>query len=78
MLKLTAKIKITGPYIGSTKFDFWKNLQADDILEISVNFKSVGNYVNMFEVVNMRDGSSFRDTQNSLFNYFEKTKHEEI
>jgi hypothetical protein len=78
MLKLTGKIKITGPYTGSTKFDFWKNLQPDDILEISLKFQSVGSYINTFKVVNMRDGSSFRDTQNSLFNYFEKTKHEEV
>ena len=78
MLKLTGKIKITGPYMGSTKFDFWKNLQPDDILEISLKFQSVGSYVNAFWVVNQRDGSSFSDTQNSLINYLKKTKHEEV
>lgn len=77
-MKLTAKIKITGPYKGSTKFDFWKNLQPDDILEISLKLKSIGNYVNTFNVVNQRDNSSFSDTQNSLINYLNKTNHEEI
>lgn len=78
MLKLTTKIKITGPYTGSTKFDFWKNLQPDDILEISLKLKSIGNYVNTFNVVNKRDNSSFSDTQNSLINYLKKTNHEEV
>jgi hypothetical protein len=77
-MKLTTKIKITGPYTGSTKFDFWKNLQPDDILEVSLKFRRVGSYINVFRVTNLRDNSFFEDSQNSLYNYFSKLKYEEV
>jgi len=77
-MKLTTKIKITGPYTGSTKFDFWKDLQPDDILEVSLKFRQVGSYINVFRVTNLRDNSFFEDSQNSLYNYFSKLKYEEI
>ena len=77
-MKLTTKIKITGPYVGSTKFDFWKNLQSNDILEVSLKFRQVGSYINIFRVTNLRDNSFFEDSQNSLYNYFSKLKYEEL
>jgi hypothetical protein len=39
---LRARIKVTKPYKGSTKFEFFKNLKANTVVKIEVELKDPG------------------------------------
>lgn len=41
MLELRQKIKITKPYKGKTKFEFWTNIQVGDIIEIQLPISDI-------------------------------------
>jgi len=64
-------------YQGNTKFSFWTNIQKDDELEISMQFKktiggSNGHYAPLLRIKNLRSMECFKDTLNSLYNYLDK------
>jgi hypothetical protein len=74
MLDLTAKIKVTKPYTGRSKFSFWHNLEDGDILHVIENLKDEGKYMPNVYIKNLRNGDSFLDSRNSICNYLKNIK----
>ena len=76
-------VKVTKPYSGTSKFEFWHNIHVNDILTISVNLKPSGRgrsglYSQNITVTNETDGKKFTDGWNNTVNYLQKLEYEEI
>ena len=74
---LSNTIKVTKEYSGSSKFNFWNNIQVDDTLTVSVNLEHIsrsnhGLHSITVTISNDRDGTKFSSGWNDICNYLKK------
>ena len=83
-LVLSTNIKVISKYTGKSKFDFWKDLEVNDILTIYMELKPTGHsrgriYAPSIKVKNLRTEEIFSATINAIQeNYLSKIKFETI
>ena len=78
MIVLTDKIRITVPYEGKSKFDFWKDIVKGDVLTIAMQLKFTGKYKPTLVITNERTKQKFYESLNMIHNYLEKVAYEEV
>ena len=83
MITLSNKIMITKKYSGKSKFDFWKNLKAGDVINISIILKPTGRgssgiYVPTIKFENKFGNDYFSASFNEACNYLNKVEYENL
>lgn len=78
MLKLQTVILILEKYSGTSKFDFWVNLEPQDHISIEQNLTKVGIYKPNITLTNLRSGEKFKSRIDSMCNYLNKIKFTEL
>lgn len=80
-MKLKNIIIVTEKFKGKTKFQFWNDLQINDILEISILLNGQGGYgkgVARIEFENKTQDRRFGTSISDSKNYLNKIKYQEI
>jgi hypothetical protein len=80
---LRTKAIVTETYKGKSKYDFWKNLQVGDTIEVSTQIRKYfrgGNGLNAtnLTIKNERSGEIFKSTMSMTVNYLYQIKYKEI
>jgi len=81
---LSNRVKVTSPYKGKSKFDFWNDLQVGDTLVIYMELKhsgwgSKGNLmptINVMLIEEVEEPKTFSGSFNDINNYLSKIDHE--
>ena len=68
-------------YKGKSKFDFWNNIDLDDVIEVSMELRDPGRngnskYATMIRFRNMRTDEKFHASLAEAMKYLEKLPHE--
>lgn len=82
-MKLKSRALVTEEYKGQSKYDFWKNIKVDDVLQVSTTIRKYfrgGNGLNATQILieNERTGETFKSTMSMAYNYLSQIKYEEI
>ena len=82
-MNLRTRAVVTDTYKGKSKYDFWKNLQIGDTIEVSTRIKKYhrgGNGLNATDlnIKNERTGEIFKSTMSMTVNYLSQIKYEEL
>lgn len=81
---LSTKIRILKKYCGSSKFDFWNNIDEDHILRVCIELKPVcrgrsGLHSPSITVFNdSLIPQKFTDGWNNVVNYLSKIEYKEV
>ena len=71
--KLENKFKVIDVYKGKSKFNFWNEMDYDDIIQISIRLQSQWGSPSI-ELHNKTKDTSFKTTLGTLENYLNKTE----
>ena len=72
-MKLVNEFKVLSPYRGKSKFDFFRNIQEDDLLEVSIDLRQPSYYKHKLVIRNITRGEAFGNiTFNMASTYFDK------
>ena len=82
-MNLRTRAVVTDTYKGKSKYDFWKNLQIGDTIEVSTQIKkyyrgSNGLNATDLRIKNERTGEIFKSTMSMTVNYLSQIKYEEL
>ena len=82
-MNLRTRAVVTDTYKGKSKYDFWKNLQIGDTIEVSTQIKkyyrgSSGLNATDLSIKNERTGEIFKSTMSMTVNYLSQIKYEEL
>jgi hypothetical protein len=81
-MELSNRIVVKQPYAGQSKFPFWKELKAEDVLVLSVKLASPGRtsrglYATEVKIQNVTQNTSFRASLTETSKYLSRIKYAE-
>lgn len=81
-MQLTNQISIKSKFQGKSKFDFWSNIDVDDIVKLSVELKDPGYgrglYATQITFHNLTRGTTFECSLTNATKYLNKIEYMEI